>query len=102
METEPVVPRLAALLRKLREERGVSQLQLADCAGVKPSVVNRAERGMDAKLSTWDKLFAGLGYCLALDATESSEEAADVLGEEADKRRQRRLQGLCAGKRRYW
>lgn len=102
MNSEPATARLAALLRALREERGISQLQLADEAGVNPSVVNRAERGEDAKLSTWDRLFENLGYCLILDAAKSSEEAADLLGEEAERRRERRLEGLCAAKRRWY
>lgn len=89
---ESAVSRLAALLKELRQERGISQRQLADHAGVHASVVNRAERGADAKLSTWDKLFQGLGYRLLWKTTELSEEAADLLGEEADRRLERRRQ----------
>jgi transcriptional regulator with XRE-family HTH domain len=84
---------MSLLLRHLRQDRGISQLQLADQAGVNPSVVNRAERGMDARLSTWEKLFEGLGYYLHLETMEISEEA--------DLRRERRRQGLCSGKRRF-
>ena len=87
---DSAVKRMALLLKKLRNERRISQLQLADQAGVNPSVVHRAERGGDAKLSTWDKLFEGLGYYLEFDAMESSEEAADLLEEEAEARRERR------------
>ncbi|MBI5623279.1 MAG: helix-turn-helix transcriptional regulator [Elusimicrobia bacterium] len=77
---------MAALLKKLREGRGISQRQLAEHAGVHASVVSRAERGEDAKLSTWGRLFEGLGYLLA---------------EERDRRLDRRAEGLCAGKRRF-
>lgn len=91
----------AALLRELREKRGISQLQLADHASVNASVVNRIERGQDAQLSTLEKLFGALGYRLFLEAVDMSEEAADLLGEEAERRREKRLQGLCAGKRRF-
>jgi transcriptional regulator with XRE-family HTH domain len=91
---------MAALLRKLRQERGISQLQLAQEARVNPSVVHRAERGKDARLSTWDKLFEGLGYRLLIDVTETSEEAADLLTEEADRRREKIWRGLDAGARR--
>ena len=92
---------MASLLRRLRQDRRISQLQLADEAGVDASVVNRAERGENAKLATWEKLFEGLGYRLLIDATELAEESAELLVKEADRRRENRRQGLCAGKRRY-
>lgn len=101
MDPENAVDRMSALLKRLRRERGISQLQLADFAGVNASVVNRAERGLDAKLSTWDKLFESLGWRLLFDATETSEEGAEILREEAERRRARRWDGLCAGKRRF-
>jgi len=97
-----VVPSMASLLKQLRQERGISQLQLADQAGVNASVVNRAERGKDARLSTWEKLFEGIGYRLGIDATEFSEESGDLLIEEGNRRRERQRQGLCAGKRRFY
>ena len=50
---------LAILLKQLRKERGISQLQLADEAGVKASVVNRAERGGEALVSTWSSCSGG-------------------------------------------
>lgn len=81
---------MASLLKRLRKDRRISQLQLADHAGVNASVVNRAERGQDARLSTWNKLFEGLGYRLSIDAEEHSEEAADLLREESEARRARR------------
>lgn len=88
------VERMAAHLRHLRQERRISKLQLADEAGVNVSVVHRAERGGDAKLSTWIKLFEGLGWYLLLDSTEQSEEASGVLSEEHERRCERRLEGL--------
>ena len=92
---------MASLLKQLRQDRRISQLQLADQAGVDASVVNRAERGKNAKLATWEKLFDGLGYRLLIEATELAEETGELLIEEADRRRENRRQGLCAGKRRY-
>ena len=94
--------RIAELLKNLRKERGISQLQLADHVGVNSSVVSRAESGHDARISTWEKLFIGLGYELLLDTAELSEEGTDFLLEEAALRRERRLEGLCTGKRRYY
>ncbi len=92
---------MASLLKQLRQERRISQLQLADQAGVDASVVNRAERGENAKLATWEKLFEGLGYRLLIEATELAEESGELLIEESDRRRENRRQGLCAGKRRF-
>ena len=61
VKSKSAVSRMSLLLKRLRQDRGISQLQLANEARVNPSVVNRAERGADAKLSTWEKLFGGLG-----------------------------------------
>lgn len=82
------------LLERLRRERRISQRQLADEAGVNPSSVNRAEGGADAALSTWVKLFRGLGYLLVFDVEELAEEIPDLLAEEAARRRERRRLGL--------
>ena len=101
MGHEKIIPRMASMLKRLRHDRGISQNQLAEQAGVNTSVINRAERGNDARLSTWDKLFEALGYRLLFDAVELSEEAGDLLIEEADRRREKRRQGLCVGKRRF-
>ena len=92
----------AALLKELRHERGISQRQLADAASVDPALVNRVEHGRDARLSTWVKLFEGLGYRLSFEVTELCEEAGEFLSEEAERRRERRLEGLCTGKRRWY
>ena len=86
--------RLSSLLKKLRAERGISQLQLADFAGVNRSVVHRAARGGDAKLATWEKLFWGVGHDLEFDTIECSEEEDGLQREECERRRQRRLAGL--------
>ena len=83
MDAGTLILRMASLLKRSRQQRGISQLQLADQAGVNPSVVNRAERGRDAKLSTWEKLFEGLGHRLVIDVPELCEEAQDLLVEEA-------------------
>jgi transcriptional regulator with XRE-family HTH domain len=92
----------AALLKELRQERGISQRQLADEAGVDPALVNRVERGRDARLSTWVKLFEGLGYRLNFEVIELCEEGAEFLSEEAERRREGRREGLCTGKRRFY
>jgi DNA-binding XRE family transcriptional regulator len=99
MDSDEAVARAAARLRELRRERRISQRQLADEAGVNPALVNRVERGRDARLSTWAKLFEGLGY--RFEATELCEEAADLLALERGRRWQRRHDGLCVGKRRF-
>ena len=93
MDTQFTVAHVAALLRELRQERRISQLQLADQAGVDASGVNRAERGMNATLATWEKLFDGLGYRLYIEAVELSEESGDLLAEEAERRRENKREG---------
>ncbi len=103
MEQEHVraIKHIAALLGQLRLERRISLRQLADEAGVNPSVAARAERGADAKLATWAKLFEGLGYRLEWSVIELAEEIPDLLSEEAERRRERREEGLRAGKWRF-
>jgi transcriptional regulator with XRE-family HTH domain len=93
--------RAASRLSELRQVRGISQRQLAETIGVNPSLVNRVERGQDARLSTWIKLFEGLGYRLLLETADLGEEGAGLLSEEAELRKERRREGLCAGKRRF-
>lgn len=88
---DDAVNRMAALLKRLRLERRISQLQLADQAGVHASVVHRAERGSNARLSTWSALFDGLGYRLTFDVQELCEEEGDLLSAEAAARQERRL-----------
>jgi transcriptional regulator with XRE-family HTH domain len=102
MHEESIVSRLAARLVSLRKKRGISLLQLADEAKVSVSVAHGAEAGRDARVSTWVKLFDGLGYRLEFEALELDEEIADVIRREADRRWARRNEGLCAGKRRFY
>lgn len=85
---------LPSLLRKCRHERRVSQKHLAEMTGVNPSVVHRAERGTDARISTWIKLFDGLGYRLTFEVDETSEDVGGWLLDEADQRRERSLLNL--------
>lgn len=102
MDYEEASLRAGRQLRDLRLERKISQRQLADEAGVHHSLVARVESGRDARLTTWAKLFEGLGYRLNLETQELCEEAADLLSEESARRDQRRLDGLCTGKRRWY
>lgn len=101
MDIEEIVVNTGVRLRRLRLDRGISRRQLADQTGVNPSVVSHAEKGRDARLSTWLKLFEGLGYDLRIETDEMCEEALDLIAEEADRRRRRRDEGLCTGKRRF-
>ena len=45
---EPADPVLAAHLKRLREERGVTQEQLAFDAGITASALSRIERGLNS------------------------------------------------------
>ena len=77
-------------MRDLREKRRISKRQLADEAGVDRSLVSRVERGQrDAQISTWANLFQALGYRLIFDVEELCEESADLLAEEAERRREK-------------
>ncbi len=91
---------LPRLLAELRAERGVSQRLLADEAGVDASVVRRAERGRDAQLSTWVRLFGALGFVLEIKHYEI-EDVADALEHETQRRKDRQDEGLCSGKWRF-
>lgn len=84
------------LLRQRRLELRMSPRHLADSARVSPSVVNRAERGGDLLLSTWEKLFDGLGDRLEFDSTRAREDAEGLLAEQGEARRERRFEGLMA------
>src|ERR1041384_3201657 len=104
MDTEPGWPLRwvranGAELRELRLERRISQQQLADEAGVNVSQVCRVEAGRDAQLTTWLKLYHGLGSRVRFEVQEMSEEAGDLLAEEAWRRQERREAGLLMGKR---
>ena len=88
-------------LRGLREDRGISQRQLADATGIKQSMISRLERGSDARLSTWRRLFGGLNYEAVLTPLPGIEEGDDLLQEEAQRRRERQRAGLATGKRRW-
>ncbi len=52
-------------LRKLREERLMSKMELARLAGVSPATVERIERGEVCRLETMRKIILALGYSLA-------------------------------------
>ena len=93
------VMRNGARLKELRQERRISRNQLADEAGVSVSQVWRVESGRDSQLSTFLKLFAGLGYGVKLELFEICDEAGDLLEEESQRRKDRRLEGMLSGKR---
>jgi hypothetical protein len=48
------------------------------------------------------RLFGALGYRLRLDAQETAEDLADFLEDEAGRRHDRRLAGLCTARRRWY
>lgn len=52
-------------LRRLRLRFGLKKKDLAQRAGVSPSLVGRAEKGADIRLSTLRRLYAALGCRLA-------------------------------------
>lgn len=52
---------LPVLLRRLRIRYGLKRFELAAKAGVSPSLVGRAEKGADVRVSTLVKLFGAVG-----------------------------------------
>ncbi|MBI5247112.1 MAG: helix-turn-helix transcriptional regulator [Elusimicrobia bacterium] len=48
-------------LRRLRIRFGLNRKELAAKAGISPSMVGRAEKGADVRLSTLQRLYASLG-----------------------------------------
>lgn len=91
VEAEKAVGRLAKLLRSSRQQRGISQRQLADSVGINSSLVSRLEKGQNARLLTWAALFEGMDYRLLFDVTELSEEAQDFMDAEAERRHERQF-----------
>lgn len=54
------------VLRRLRIRFGLNRKQLAEKAGVSQSLVGRAEKGADVRLSTLTKLYAAVGCRLLM------------------------------------
>jgi transcriptional regulator with XRE-family HTH domain len=82
MDTEPdLTARLAARLRGLRSERGLTLERLAERAGVSRSMISLVERGESSPTAAvLDRIAAGLGVTLAsLFAAEPRADAAPLL-----------------------
>jgi transcriptional regulator with XRE-family HTH domain len=68
-------PALAALLKRLREEREITQEQLAFDAGITSSALSRIERGLNSpRWPTLRRIAAALGVSVGelVDALEES------------------------------
>jgi predicted transcriptional regulator len=48
-------------LRKIREAKLLSKLELAKLAGVSPLTIDRVEKGMECRLATMRKILSALG-----------------------------------------
>jgi predicted transcriptional regulator len=48
-------------LRKIREAKLLSKLELAKLAGVSPLTIDRVEKGMQCRLATMRKILSALG-----------------------------------------
>ena len=58
--------KVAIFIRRLRNERNLSQQELADLAGVSFSFVNQVERGKETvRLDALNKLLLVLGYVMS-------------------------------------
>ncbi len=69
----PIIPLLGEIcimstrnkLRKIREDRLISKMELARLAGVSPATIERIERGEACRIETMRKIILSLGYSLA-------------------------------------
>ncbi|NMC75475.1 MAG: helix-turn-helix transcriptional regulator [Geobacteraceae bacterium] len=52
-------------VRKIREERLLSKMELARLAGVSAATIDRIERGETCRMETKRKIILALGYTLA-------------------------------------
>ena len=86
-------------LRALRRFRRVSQRHLAEVSGVDQADISRMERGADARLSTWKRLFFELGCDAVLLPLTSCEETAGLLQFQA-REREERIERGCGNRRR--
>lgn len=95
---------LVEVLRRLRREAGVSQVRLAELAGVSHRTIRHWETGVrDPKLPNWVACLSALGYRVAItpehgEALRASERPAQPLRSSKDPRnplkvRQRPNQG---------
>jgi ribosome-binding protein aMBF1 (putative translation factor) len=55
-EARTVVAELAMAVRRMREDAGLTQAQLAALIGVKQPMIARVERGSDPRTPRWDVL----------------------------------------------
>jgi transcriptional regulator with XRE-family HTH domain len=79
--------RLAARLRELRAERGLTLDELADRAGVSRSMISLVERGESSPTAVvLDRLSAGLGVTLATLFADEPRPDASPLARRADQR----------------
>lgn len=87
-------------LSALRRSRRVSQRHLAEVSGVDQADISRLERGADARLTTWKRLFSALGYDSVLLPLHSCEDTAGLLDHQSMERQERIEAGW--GSRRGW
>jgi transcriptional regulator with XRE-family HTH domain len=96
---ERTTPPFAVLLARLREERGLTQQDVATKLGVKQSTISGMERRDDIQLSTLQKLIGALGgavevfirfsdanYRLSLTASPKRNLACDLIATEPKRR----------------
>ena len=80
-------------LRVMRSSRRVSQRHLAAESGVSQAIISRLERGADARLATWQRLFTALGFDAILLPRPSCEDAEDLIKDENERRKDRAAAG---------
>jgi transcriptional regulator with XRE-family HTH domain len=77
-------PPTRAALRRLREQRRISQVELARLMGVRQATISKLEHRNDMNLSTLKRFVAALGGVLEVSARFADHTIAiDVVGGEA-------------------
>lgn len=68
-----ILAELGSRLARARKERGYTQPELAEEAGIGVATLRRIEDGQDAHLGSWIKLLKALGMTDAIDGLLSQE-----------------------------
>lgn len=94
-----MVEAAAVRLKSIREGLDLSQRFVAELAGVDPSLVNRLERGCNARLSTWQAVFEAMGCIIRFDVDSPDDDTAHDLRDMMEERRENRRLGRGPGRR---
>lgn len=64
---------IGQLLKKTRQEQGLTQKQLADKCGISFVSINRIENGNPPRLSVITKIFSAMGKEVSINITDTTQ-----------------------------